>query len=138
MNTAHLELETIEQGLRFRAGVGSGQSMVMDSGEGMVAPSPVEALLVALGACHGMDIISILRKKRQVVTSYTIDLEGDRRSEHPRSFTNIRIVHHLRGRDLSAAAVEEAIRLTDSKYCSVHRSLDPAIEITSRYEITPA
>ena len=137
-NNAHLDLQTIEKGLRFAVSVGSGQSMVVDSGEGMQAPSPVELLLVSLAACHAMDIISVLRKKRQDVTGYAVDAEGDRRTEHPRSFTHIRIVHRLRGRDLNPAAVEEAIRLTETKYCTVHFSIDPRIEITNRFEIIPA
>jgi putative redox protein len=137
-NTARVVLESIDKGLRFHVDVGSGQSMVLDSGEGMIAPSPVEALLAALGACHGMDVISVLRKKRQVVTGYRIDVEGERHTEHPRAFTKIAIVHRFTGPALSAVAIEEAIRLTDTKYCSVHHSLDPKIEITSRYEIATA
>jgi putative redox protein len=137
-NSAHLELQSLEHGLRFSAMAGSGQGMVLDSGEGMRAPTPPEALLAALGACHGMDVISILRKKRQRVTAYAVDVTGERRAEHPRSFTKIEVVHRLRGHDVSPAAVEEAIRLSDTKYCSVHFSLDPGIEMTSRYEIAPA
>ena len=77
-------------------------------------------------------------KKRQRVTAYAVDVTGERRAEHPRSFTKIEVVHRLRGHDVSPAAVEEAIRLSDTKYCSVHFSLDPGIEMTSRYEIAPA
>jgi len=137
-NTAHLELESLEQGLRFSFTAGSGQRSQLDSGEGMQAPSPTETLLAALGACHAMDVISILRKKRQRVTAYAVDVTGERRKEHPKSFTRIEVVHHLRGYDVSPAAVEEAIRLSETKYCSVHFSLDPKIEMTSRYEIVPA
>jgi putative redox protein len=137
-NHAHLELVTIEKGLRLKATAGSGQSMMLDSGEGMQAPSPTEALLIALGGCHAMDVISILRKKRLHVTAYHVDVSGERRTEHPRSYTKIEIVHRLRGHDLSEAAVAEAIHLTDTKYCSVHFSLDPRIEFTSRWEIQPA
>jgi len=112
--------------------------MMLDSGPGMLAPSPVEALLVALAGCGGMDVISILRKKRQVVLGYEVAVTGERRERHPRSFTRIEVVHRLRGRGLSPAAVEEAIRLSDTKYCSVHASLAREIEIVSRFEIVPA
>ena len=137
-NTAHLELETLETGLRFSVTTGSGQASLLDSGEGMQAPNPIEMLLASLAGCHAMDVISILRKKRQQVTSYSVEAEGDRRAEHPKSFTRIRIVHRFHGRDLSPAAIEDAIRLTETRYCSVHFSLDPGIEVSNRYEIFPA
>jgi putative redox protein len=138
-NQAVLRLETVEgAGLRFRAAVAGGIGTVTDSGPGRTGPSPVELMLVALGGCGGMDVISILRKKRQRVTGYEIEVLGERCETHPRSFTRIEVVHRLRGHDLSAAAIEEAIRLSDTKYCSVHASMDPRIEIVSRFEILPA
>jgi putative redox protein len=137
-NTARLELQTIEQGLRFSVLAGSGQTSVIDSGTGMQAPSPVEMLLASLAACHAMDIISILRKKRQQVTAYRVEAEGDRREEHPKAYSAIRIMHRFEGRELSPIAIEEAIRLTETRYCSVRFSLDPAIEVSSRYEIVSA
>jgi len=136
--TAHLELQTIEAGLKFSAIMGPGQSMTLDSGPGTHDPNPMHALLAALGACHAMDIISILRKKRQRVTAYQVDLTGERQSEHPKSYTRIEIVHRLRGHELSAAAVEEAMRLSEQRYCSVLFSMDPKIEMHSRFELAPA
>lgn len=133
--TATLRLENVETGLRFRVDVGSGQRSVLDSGAGMTAPDPIEMMLATVGGCEGMDVISILRKQRQRVTSYTLTLTGDRRTEHPRSYTRIEIVHHLRGHEMSEAAVAEAVRLSDTKYCSVRKSLDPAIEVVNRWEI---
>ena len=135
---AHLELKSIEAGLQFSATMGPGQTMMLDSGPGTHDPNPVQTLLASLGACHAMDVISILRKKRQRVTSYRVELIGERRSEHPRSFTRIEIVHYLRGHDLSAVAVEEAMLLSETRYCTVHFSLDPKIEVHSRFEIAPA
>jgi putative redox protein len=138
-NTAELRLETVEgTGLRFRVRAGSGTETVTDSGPGMTAPSPVEMLLVALGGCGGMDVISILRKKRQQVTGYEVRVTGERRTEHPRAYTKIELLHRLHGRDLSPGAIEEAIRLSETKYCSIHASLRHEIEIVSRYEIIPA
>jgi putative redox protein len=137
-NSTHLTLETIERGLRFRVRAGSGTEMVTDSGPGMVAPSPVELVLVALGGCGGMDVISILRKKRQRVTRYEVEVTGERRVEHPRAFTRIEMLHRVTGENLSPTAIEEAIRLSNTKYCSVHASMDPRIQIVSRYEIIPA
>lgn len=137
-NVAHLTLQTVEQGLRFRWEAAAGREGVLDSGPDRVAPTPVEALLGALGGCEGMDVIGILRKKRQQVTGYEVLVTGERREEHPRRFTKIEIVHRVTGRELSGTAIEEAIELSSTKYCSVHASLLPEIEIVSRYEIVAA
>lgn len=136
--SARLELKTIEAGLKFTASLPGGRTLTLDSGPGSHDPNPMHALLVALGACHAMDVISILRKKRQQVTAYEIEMRGERRSEHPRSYTSIEMVHKLRGHDLSAAAVEEALKLTETRYCSVHFSMDPKIQVRSRFELAPA
>jgi putative redox protein len=137
-NTASVVLQTVEgTGLVFEARLGSGTRFVMDSAKEPHGPSPVEALLAALGGCCGMDVIGVLRKKRQVVTGYEVALEGERSPDHPRRFTRIEVVHRVRGRDLSPAAIEEAIRLSDTKYCTVYATLVPSVEIVSRYEIIP-
>jgi putative redox protein len=138
-NTAVLTLETVEgTGMRFQARAGSGMATTTESGAGMTAPSPVEFLLVALGGCTGMDVISILRKKRQKVTGYEVAVSGERREEHPRAYTRIEVVHRVRGQELNPAAIDEAIRLSDTKYCSVRASLSPQIQIVNRFEILPA
>lgn len=135
-NTASVVLQTVEgTGLVFEAQLGSGTRFLMDSAPEPRGPSPVEAVLAALGGCGGMDVIGILRKKRQDVTGYEVVLTGERREEYPRKFVRIDVLHRLRGRDLSAAAIEEAIRLSDTRYCTVHATLAPSVEIVSRYEI---
>jgi putative redox protein len=135
-NSAKLTLVTVEgEGLRFSASAGSGHPTVVDSGAGMTAPSPVEMLLVALAGCTAMDVISILRKKREQVSAYEVEIRGDRRTEHPKSFTHIEIVHRFTGRDLGPEAIAHAIDLSHSRYCSVQASLNPAIEVTNRFEI---
>ncbi len=137
-NTANVVLETVEgEGIVFSARLGSGTSFRMDSARDPQGPSPVEALLASLGACGGMDVIGILRKKRQRVTGYEVEVVGQRAPDHPRRLRHIEVVHRLRGPNLSPAAIEEAIRLSDTKYCSVHATLAPAVEIVSRYEIIP-
>lgn len=137
-NTAKLVLETVEQGLRFGVTAGSGQRTVVDSGPGMVAPSPVELLLVSLGGCQAMDVIAILRKKRQSVTAYEVDVTGERRAEHPRKYTRIDVLHRLTGRNIDPQAVRHAIELSHTKYCSISASIDPAIEVMHRFEIAEA
>jgi putative redox protein len=135
---AQLRLETVEgTSLRLQATTGSGFTLALDNAVGATAPTPVELLLVALGGCTGMDVASILRKKRQDVRHYEVRVTGEQRDEHPKRYARIEVVHVVTGHDISPAAVQEAITLSDTKYCSVHASLDHGIEITSRYEIVP-
>jgi len=99
------------------------------------AATPMELLLIALGSCTGVDVISILKKKRQKVTDYRIEVSGERREEFPRSYTQLNVKHIVRGRGLSEAAVARAIELSDQKYCSVAATLRGSAEIVTSYEI---
>jgi len=135
ISSTRLTLETLTRGLRFRARTRKGFDLMLDTGEGSLAPDPVETTLAALGACHAMDVISILRKKRQDVSGYEVQVTAQRRDEHPRAFTAIEILHRVRGRSVAPAAVGEAVRLSEEKYCSVHHSLNPGITFTNRIEV---
>ena len=99
------------------------------------AATPMELLLLALGGCSGVDVISILRKKRQQITDYRIEVSGERREEHPRAYTRLFVKHIVRGRAVSKDAVERAIELSDQKYCSVAATLRGTAEIVTSYEI---
>ncbi len=123
--------------LAFEAETGSGRRLRIDNLEGGTGPTPVELVLVALGGCTGMDVASILRKKRQDVRRYEVIVSGEQREEHPRRYVRITVLHRVHGRDVSPAAVQEAITLSETKYCTVHASLDHDIEIQSRFEIVP-
>jgi putative redox protein len=104
--------------LDFRSITGTGRSI--DFGEvehGFL--SPVETILVALGACTAMDVISIARKKRQRVEAYLVHVRGDQRTEYPQVFTEIDVVHELTGPALSVAAIRRSIELSATKYCPV-------------------
>ena len=136
-STAKLHLETVE-GTALRFGAETGRvRLTLDSGPEVDAPSPMEAVLVALGCCTGMDVISILRKQRQQVTGYEVEVIAERAEQHPKVFTAMEVVHRVRGRDLREAGVAEAIRLSDTKYCSVHAMLRASVRLSSRYEIVP-
>jgi len=102
------------------------------------AASPMELLLLALGSCTGVDVISILKKKRQTVTDYRIEVRGYRRETHPRSYERMLVHHILTGRNLTEHAVAQAIELSESKYCSVAATLRPSAEIVSTFEIIQA
>ena len=114
----------------------SGHAQTIDSkGERKSAPSPLEMLLVSVAACTAVDVVSILQKKRQRVTDYKVEIQGERREEHPRAFTKFHIHHIVYGHDVSKQSVEQAIELSDTKYCSVAATVRPTAEIATSYEI---
>ncbi|HZM88848.1 MAG TPA: OsmC family protein [Blastocatellia bacterium] len=119
----------------FVAESGSGHALITSFGQRHTAASPMELLLVALGGCTGADIVSILEKKRQRVTGYEIEVRGERRAEHPRIYTSIEVVHRVRGYAIDPKAVQHAIELSETKYCSVSAMLGASAQITMRYEI---
>jgi putative redox protein len=102
------------------------------------ASSPIELLLIAVGSCMASDVVDILRKKREYVTDYRIEVRGERREEFPRSFKKIQLHHVLTGYGLSRSSVEHAIGLSDSKYCSVAATLRPTAEISVSFEVLQA
>ncbi|HEX8888489.1 MAG TPA: OsmC family protein [Pyrinomonadaceae bacterium] len=114
----------------------SGHAQALDTNhERASAASPVELLLIALGSCTAVDVISILRKKRERVTDYRVEVRGQRREEHPRAYTRMEVRHLVRGHQVSEKAVAQAIELSETKYCSVAATLRPTVEIISSYEI---
>ena len=114
----------------------SGHAQVIDGkGERKSAASPLELLLIAVGACTAVDVVSILEKKRQTVTDYKIIVEGERREEYPRAFTKIHVHHIVYGRNVSEQAVAGAVRLSDEKYCSVAATVRPTAQIQTSFEI---
>ena len=113
-----------------------GRAIVLDTNSvRSSAPSPVELLLVALGSCTATDVASILKKKRQHVTSYRVEVSGERRTDYPRSYTSMKVHHVVTGTAISPKAVAQAIELSESKYCSVAATLRPQVEIQSTFEI---
>jgi putative redox protein len=116
-----------------------GHSSIMETnGDRASAATPMDLLLLAVGGCMASDVVAILRKKRQRVTDYKVEVTGDRREDFPRSFKSIKLHHILTGESLSEIAVKQAIELSDSKYCSVSATLRPTAEISVTYEIVPA
>ena len=114
----------------------SGHAQVLETnGERASAATPMELLLVALGGCTAVDVVSILKKKRERVTDYRVEVRGTRREEHPRAFTRMEVRHVVRGRNVSEKAVASAIELSETKYCSVAATLRPGVEIVTSYEI---
>lgn len=124
-------------GEAFVADSQSGHAMVTSFGhEKLTAPSPMELLLVALGGCTGADVVSILEKKRQRVTRYEIEVCAERRADDPRIYTRIEVVHNIRGHAIDPKAVQHAVELSETKYCSVSAMLGASAQLSMRYVIT--
>ena len=96
---------------------------------------PLELLLVGLAGCTAMDVISILRKKRQEVTDFEVTAEADRADEHPKVYTHIRLIYHVTGKNISEAAVQRAIELSETRYCPAHAMLSHSVTIECSYSI---
>lgn len=117
-----------EGDMRFRARTEDGHEIPFD-GTRERGTSPTEALLAALAACMGIDVVDILRKGRQDVDRCDVEVMGERRMDPPRQFTSIRLEFRVAGRALSRPRVERAIELSRSTYCSVLHTLAPDIEL---------
>lgn len=106
-------------------------------GDGQLGTSPMQVLLYAIAGCTAMDVISIMQKKRQKVTSYRVEIAGERgpAGEWPRPFTKIEVNHVFSGDSLDPVAIERAIELSDTKYCSVMATLRQNPEVVSTWEV---
>lgn len=124
-------------GTDFFIGVSpSGHALAIEAdSDRRAATTPMELLLLALGSCTGVDVISILKKKRQQVTDYRIEVSGERRDEFPKSYTRLHVKHIVRGHGVTEQAVASAIKLSETKYCSVAATLRGSAEIVTSYEI---
>jgi putative redox protein len=136
LSTKTVTLTLTNDDMRFEAVVGSGHTIVMDSGDGDTGARPSELLGVALAGCTAMDVISILRKKRQAVTRYEVRVSGLQVEGHPNNFTRFDIVHEVAGTDIDPSAVARAIQLSCTKYCAVGTTLASGdVEIHHAYLI---
>ena len=114
-------------GSRFVAQTGSGHTIVMDSAEGDSGPRPAELLVVAQAGCTAMDVVSILRKKRQAFTSYEVRVSAEQRDDPPpHVFERMRIVHVVTG-PVEVEAVRRAIELSATRYCTVTGNLSSGV-----------
>lgn len=114
----------------------SGHAQAIETNsERHAAATPMELLLIALGACTGVDVVSILKKQRQEVTDYRIEVSGERREDFPRKYTRMTVKHIIHGRGIAESAVARAIQLSDEKYCSVAATLRGGVDIVTAYEI---
>jgi len=98
-------------------------------------PQPMQLLLIGLCGCTGMDVISILQKKRQPFTGLQVQATAERAEEHPKIYTKIRLEFVVTGDEVDAGAVERSIELSQTKYCPASAMLGEAAEITTSFRI---
>ena len=138
-SAAQLSMPDAQSGMAFSARAPSSHTVLIDAGleagSGASGPEPLELLLLALGACAGMDVISILRKKRQRVTHYSVNVYGNLAKEYPKTYTEILVEHVVGGEDVDPAAVARSIELSITKYCPVHALLSRATYVEHVYRI---
>ena len=133
---------TLREGMAFTATSGSGHDILLDtkpSGGGQnLGPSPMELLLMGTAGCTAMDVISILRKMRQDVTAYQVQIHGARTQTEPRVFTDITIEHIVTGHHIDEAAVQRSIDLSVTKYCGAYTIMSKTAQITTTHRIIEA
>ncbi len=126
---------TWDGNLSFDGVCGSGHTVRMDGKGNVTGFSPMELILVGLAGCTGMDVIDILRKKRQEVDGLAINVRGTQSEEHPKVYTDIEIEYVVRGRHVDERAVDRAITLSQTKYCPASAMLGQVATIRCTYRI---
>ena len=113
---------------RFLGEASTGHALVMDAGEVKTASTPMELVLIALCGCTASDVVSILRKKREPFTGLEVRAQAERAGEYPKVYTHFKLVYRVRGK-VSHKAMEDAVRLSKEKYCSVSAMLEKTATI---------
>jgi putative redox protein len=124
--------------MAFKANI-NGHELMLDLDEERggtnLGPKPKPLLLVALGGCTAMDVISILKKMRIEPEYFNVKVDGELTEEHPKHFKKIKILYEFRGKDLPLEKLQKAIDLSQDHYCGVSETLKKSVEITSEIKI---
>lgn len=124
------------EGLEFAGTLDSGYPFTMKGSADEKGASPMALFLSSVAGCTAMDVLSIVQKKRQEVDRMEVEIEGLRAEEHPMVFTEVDITYILYGKDIDPAAVERAIELSQTKYCSASITFVRAgVDVRTHYEI---
>lgn len=120
--------------LQFVARAGDGPAVVLDSSDGASGASPMQLVLIGVAGCTAIDIVVILKKKRVNLSRFEITVSGEQAEDNPRRYTKIVITYILYGKDIKPKAVEQAIALSEKKYCSAMASLNAEFSHSYRIE----
>lgn len=131
----------LNEGMQFVGTAGSGHSLLMDTAPGVggsdTAARPMELVLIALGGCTGMDVVSILRKMRVDFADFEVLLEAERVAEHPKVYSKIHLNYHIWGKDIPEDKFKRAIELSQERYCPITHMLKHSAKIEHEYTINP-
>src|SRR5438270_13625225 len=121
---------------QFVAQTGSGHHLLLDDAAGGTGPKPIELVAAGLAGCTAFDVVTILRQKyHQKVTGYEVRVEADQAERPPQVFVAARIHHVVTGFEIDVTALEDAIRLSEEKYCSVGAMVQKTASFHTTYEI---
>ncbi len=127
------------EGMAFMGEAGSGHALVMDGspeyGGRNLGFRPMELILLGVAGCTAFDVVNILRKGREDVADCIVEVAGERAGEDPKVFTKVHLVYRVKGKNLSPAKVERAIKLSKEKYCSASIMVAKTAEMTFEYHI---
>ena len=137
MISAKVQLnQALRQERQFAVTTGSDHHLLIDDAAGGTGPKPIELVAVALAGCTAFDVITVLRQKfHQKVTDYEVRVEADQAERPPQVFTAVRIHHVVTGFEIDCSALQEAIRLSEEKYCSVGAMVKQTATLDITYEI---
>jgi putative redox protein len=124
--------------MNFEADTPSGHTVQLDSAPKDVptkGPSPMETVALSLAGCSGMDVVSILEKRRKKLEKFEIRTKAERADDHPKVFTKIDIVYRFKAEGLKLQEAEKAVKLSMDKYCSVSKMLGSTAEVNWKCEL---
>ena len=124
------------EGMQFVAQAGDGPAVIVDSHDGGSGASPMDLVLIGVAGCTAIDVLMIMQKKRAKMTDFQVHVSGERAEEYPKRYTHIHVEYVLRGQDIKPKSVEQAIQLSETKYCSAFASLNAEISHSYRIEET--
>jgi putative redox protein len=137
MTTEQVRVNWLEN-MAFEAEV-NGHKIILDAAETIGGedrgPRPKPLMLVALAGCTGMDVVSILKKMRVEVEGFDVVVEGDLTEEHPKQYTQMRVIYEFKGKELPMDKLEKAVNLSEERYCGVSAMYKKTIGITTEIRI---
>ncbi|MGD2270834.1 MAG: OsmC family protein [Desulfobacterales bacterium] len=119
-------------GFQFVARAENGPGILLDNLEGGSGPTPMQMVLMGVAGCTGMDVVSILKKKRANISDLQVNVSGDQAPDHPKRYTDINIEFVVHGKGVKPQDVERSIELSFTKYCSATASVNANVEHTYR------
>lgn len=138
MKEKHSIITEWKEGLAFETNI-NGHVVRMDApvegGGTNTGTGPKKLQMVALSGCTGMDIVSILKKMRVEIEGLSIEVQGELADEHPRYYTSMHVIYHIKGKNLPPDKLEKAVKMSEDTYCGVRALYAKAIPMTSEIRI---